>query len=284
MELWFTEKQTSSVGITCKVRRTLLEEHTGYQHMAVLETEQFGRMLVLDGMVQTTEADEFVYHEMIVHVAMNTHPRPRRVAVIGGGDGGTIREVLKHPSVEEAVLVEIDGRVVEAAREFLPSISRGLADPRVRIEIGDGVEHIRNAKEAYDVILIDSTEPVGAAVGLFSPEFYRDVCNALREDGLMVAQTESPFFNQELIRRTQAGIRASFPVTRLYLANIPTYPSGLWSFTVGSRRYDPLAVDPASIPPLDTRYYCPEIHHAAFRLPPFVRQLVGEAAAVGDGV
>src|SRR5690625_916557 len=214
MDLWYTEKQTPAVGITCKVNRSLLEEQTSFQHMAILETEQFGRMLVLDGMVQTTEGDEFVYHEMIVHVALSTHPNPKRVAVIGGGDGGTIRELLRHPSVEQAVLVEIDGRVVEACKQFLPSISGSLDDPRVRVLIEDGVKHIRDAKGEYDIILIDSTEPVGSAVGLFSPEFYRDVRNALKADGMMVAQTESPFFNQDLIRRTQEGIGRAFPITR----------------------------------------------------------------------
>lgn len=277
MDLWFTEKQTPAVGMTCKVTRSVLEEQTPFQHMAILETEQFGRMLVLDGMVQTTEADEFVYHEMIAHVPLSTHPQPRRVAVIGGGDGGTIREVLRHPSVEEAVLIEIDGRVVEASRQYLPSISGALADPRVRIVIGDGVQHIREAHGAYDVILIDSTEPVGSAVGLFSPEFYKDVRDALRPGGIMVAQTESPFFNQDLIRRTQAGIGAAFPIARLYLASVPTYPSGLWSFTIGSLAADPLAVPEERIAVMGTRYYSPGVHHAAFQLPPFVAQLVAEA-------
>jgi len=287
MELWVTEMQTPALGITCKVRRTLVEEQTDYQHMAIVETEQFGRMLLLDGMVQTTEVDEFVYHEMIVHVALNTHPNPKRVAVIGGGDGGTIREVLKHPGVEKAVLMEIDRRVVEASREFLPSISGALDDPRVEIRIGDGFGHIRSAENEYDVVLIDSTEPVGAggaATGLFSPEFYASVGRALKADGIMVAQTESPFLNQELIRRTQAGIRATFPITRLYLASIPTYPSGLWSFTLGSKVYDPLAVDPANIRQLPTRYYTPHVHHAAFQLPRFVEELVQSAAAVGGAV
>lgn len=279
MELWFTEKQTPATGITCKVVRSLLEEQTPFQHMAILETEQFGRMLVLDGMVQTTEVDEFVYHEMIAHVALSTHPNPRRVAVIGGGDGGTIREVMRHPAVERAVLIEIDGRVVDACREYLPTISGALNDERVQVIVGDGVQHIRDAKGEYDVVLIDSTEPVGSAVGLFSPQFYVDVRNALREDGIMVAQTESPFFNQDLIRRTQAGISAAFPVTRLYLAAVPTYPSGLWSFTVGSLRHDPLAVAQENITVSGTRYYSPALHFAAFQLPPFVQQLVQESPA-----
>lgn len=274
MDLWFTEKQTAALGLTCKVQHTLLEEQTPYQHMAILETEQFGRMLVLDGMVQTTEADEFVYHEMITHVALSTHPHPRRVAVIGGGDGGTIREVLRHDSVEQAVLIEIDGRVVEACRKYLPSISGGLQDERVQVIIGDGVQHIKDAKGEYDVVLIDSTEPVGSAVGLFSPEFYKDVRAALKEDGIMVAQTESPFLNQDIIRRTQVGIKDAFPICRLYLASVPTYPSGLWSFTIGSLRYDPLKVKAEAITVQSTRYYNKAVHFAAFQLPAFVEQLI----------
>lgn len=277
MQLWFTEKQTPAVGITCKVERSVLEEQTPYQHMAILQTEQFGRMLVLDGMVQTTEVDEFVYHEMIAHVALNTHPHPRRVAVIGGGDGGAVREVLRHPSVEQAVLVEIDGRVVEACREHLPSISGALGDERVEVIIGDGVGHVRDKQGEYDVVLIDSTEPVGSAVGLFSPQFYKDVASALRPDGIMVAQTESPFFNKDLIRRTQRGIRAAFPIARLYLAAVPTYPSGLWSFTVGSLRHDPLEVAAEDIAVAGTRYYNEAMHYAAFQLPSFVQQLVTES-------
>lgn len=276
MELWYTEKQTANVGITCKTRCTLHTEKTPYQELAVIETEQFGRMLVLDGMVQTTIEDEFVYHEMITHVALVTHPRPRRVAVIGGGDGGAIREILKHDSVEKAVLVEIDEQVIAASRKYLPEISCALDDERVEIRVEDGIAHVRENRGTYDVILIDSTEPVGAAVGLFSPEFYRDVYDALTEEGIMVAQTESPFFNQDLIRKSFAGIKASFPLTRLYLASIPTYPSGLWSFTLGSKRHDPLAVDTSKVPPLVTKYYTPQLHKAAFQLPRFVQELVQE--------
>jgi len=186
--------------------------------------------------------------------------------------------------VEQVVLIEIDGRVVEACREHLPGISCGLSDPRVEVRIADGVQHIRAVQDEYDVVIIDSTEPIGAAIGLFSAEFYRDVARALREDGIMVAQTESPFFNQDLIRQSNAGIRSAFPIARLYLAAVPTYPSGLWSFTVGSKRYDPLQVDPAAIPALETRYYTPQVHHGAFRLPRFVEELVRPATTVEGGM
>lgn len=274
MELWFTEKQTESFGITAKVVRTLHSEQSRYQRIDVLETVDYGRMLVLDGMVMCTERDEFAYHEMIAHVALNTHPAPKRVLVIGGGDGGTIREVVRHNTVEKAVLAEIDERVIEVSRQFLPGIAAGLSDPRVEIRVGDGVAHVREHPNTYDVILVDSTEPIGPAEGLFAREFYQGIYEALKEDGLFVAQTESPLFNADLVSRVWRDVASIYPVARLYLAYIPTYPSGMWSFTLGSKRYDPLAVDPSSLPDLNTRYYTPELHRAAFALPRFVRELL----------
>lgn len=281
MNLWFTEQQTDSFGITAKVLRTLHTEQTPYQSLAVLETEQFGRMLVLDGMVQTTERDEFVYHEMIAHVALQTHPCPRRVAVIGGGDGGAVREVLKYSSVEQVNLVEIDRRVVEVSRIYFPQLSSGLDDPRVRCVFADGIEHVRSQTAAYDVIIVDSTEPVGPAVGLFDKQFYRWAYDSLTSDGILVAQTESPFFNQAIIRRAYGAIREIFPLARLYLAAVPTYPSGLWSFTLGSKGPDPLkaAVDLSGI---HTRYYTEGVHYAAFQLPRFVQEIVEVGAKVAE--
>jgi len=274
MELWYTEKQTPFMGITCKVKKTLAAEQTDFQSLAVIETEQFGTMLVLDGAVQTTLEDEFVYHEMITHIPLLTHPNPQKVLVIGGGDGGAIREILKHNSVEKAYLVEIDGRVVENSKTYLPAISCALHDPRCDVLIEDGIKFIKDNKGTFDVIMVDSTDPVGPAVGLFSGGFYRLVYEALKEDGLFVAQTESPFFNKELIRQTNRDIKAIFPITRLYLASIPTYPSGLWSFTLGSKVHDPLLIDASKLRDIpDTRYFTPEIFEAVFKLPRFVRDL-----------
>jgi spermidine synthase len=271
MELWYTEKQTPHAGITCLVRETLCHLKTPYQELAVIDTLQYGRMLVLDGMVQTTEKDEFVYHEMIVHVAMQAHPDPRHVLVVGGGDGGAIREVLKYPSVESATLVEIDEAVITASKEYLPGIACGLADPRVRVLVADGIEHVKESQGKYDCIFVDSTEPVGPAVGLFAEEFYAAIYRALKKDGLFVAQTESPFFNRDLIKNVFARIIRVFPLAKLYLASVPTYPSGLWSFTAGSKCYDPEA---GGGKPVDTRYYNAEVHQGAFRLPVFVRELL----------
>ncbi len=276
MELWFTELQTKGHGITAKVKQTLHTEQTPYQKLDVLETESFGTMLVLDGMVMTTDQDEFVYHEMMSHVPLFTHPNPRHVLVVGGGDGGTIREVLKHPSVERAVLAEIDGQVIEAAKRFFPELASGLDDPRVEVRVEDGFKHIHEHKGMYDVILVDSTEPVGPAAKLFERGFYQGIFEALKEDGLFVAQSDNPWFHGDLIRRVFADIRQIFPVTRLYTCNVPTYPSGMWTFTMGSKQYDPLQADVPAKLDFDTKYYTPEVHKAAFALPQFVKALVDQ--------
>lgn len=274
MELWFTEKQTESFGITAKIKETLVTERTGFQDLAIIDTEQFGRMLVLDGMVMTTVKDEFVYHEMVAHPVLFTHPSPKHVLVVGGGDGGVIREVLKHPQVEKAVLVDIDGKVIEYSKKYLPEIAGWLGDPRVEVQVDDGYMHIHNHKNSYDVIMVDSTEPVGPAVQLFSRGFYQGIYESLKEDGMFVAQTDNPWFKGDLIRTVNRDVRQVFPIVRVYGANIPTYPSGLWTFTLGSKKYDPLAADETKIPAIDTKYYTPRLHKAAFVLPKFVEDLL----------
>lgn len=274
LELWFTEKQTGRFGITAKIKRTLHSEMTDFQQLDVIETEEFGNMLVLDGMVMTTEKDEFVYHEMVAHVPLFTHPNPKHVLVVGGGDGGVIREVLKHPSVEKATLVEIDGKVIEYSKTYLPSIAGALDDPRVDVQVDDGFMHIAQAKAAYDVIMVDSTEPVGPAVKLFEKGFYEGIAMALKEDGIFVAQTDNPWFHSELIIKVYKDVKEIFPITRLYTANIPTYPSGLWTFTIGSKKHNPLEVEESRFHDIETKYYTKDLHKAAFALPKFVGDLV----------
>ncbi|GAC41528.1 polyamine aminopropyltransferase [Paenibacillus popilliae] len=273
MELWFTEKQTESFGITAKIRETYVNEQTPFQHLAMLDTEEFGRMLVLDGMVMTTVKDEFVYHEMVAHPALVTHPNPRKVLVVGGGDGGVMREIMKHPSVEKAVLVDIDGQVIEYSKKYLPEIASELDNPRVEVQVNDGYMHILNNKDEYDVIMVDSTEPVGPAAPLFERGFYQGIYDALKDDGLFVAQTDNPWFKADLIQKVNRDVKGIFPIVRVYAANIPTYPSGLWTFTMGSKKHDPLKVKEASIPEMETKYYSPRLHYAAFVLPKFVEDL-----------
>lgn len=277
MEFWFTEKQTEHLGLGVRVRESLLVEQTPFQELAVLDTYQYGRMLVLDGAIQTTEQDEFIYHEMITHVPLTTHPQPREVLVIGGGDGGAIREILRHSEVRRVRLVEIDERVVAAARRFLPGLSQALDDPRAEVLIADGAEYLRALRGACDVILVDSTDPVGPAVKLFEADFYRAVHDALAPEGLFVAQSKSPYLDRGLIRDLLGIVRSLFPVALLYTAAIPTYPSGLWSFVLGSKVHHPLALDEGRAEKLETRYYSPEIHRSAFALPREIRDELNQA-------
>ncbi|SFF75535.1 spermidine synthase [Halobacillus alkaliphilus] len=273
MSTWFTEKQTENFGITAKVKQSLHNEKTDFQELEMLETEEWGNMLVLDDMVMTTEKDEFVYHEMLAHVPLHTHPSPKQVLVVGGGDGGVIREVLKHESVEKATLVEIDGKVIEYSKQYLPSIAGALEDERVEVKVADGFMHIAESERTYDVIMVDSTEPVGPAVNLFSKGFYEGIAKALKEDGIFVAQTDNPWFKADLIRQVYGDVKETFPITKVYTANIPTYPSGLWTFTMGSKIYDPLQVPAHRFAEMETKYYTEELHQACFALPKFVKNL-----------
>lgn len=274
MDLWYTEKQTDSFGITAKVKETYVREQTDFQDLAMLETEEWGTMLTLDGMVMTTVRDEFVYHEMVAHPALVTHPNPENVLVVGGGDGGVIREIMKHPKVKKAVLVDIDGKVIEYSKKYLPTIAGELDNPRVEVIVNDGYMHIHDHKNTYDVIMVDSTEPVGPAVELFTKGFYQGIYDALKEDGIFVAQTDNPWFKADLIQTVNRDVKEIFPIVRVYSANIPTYPSGLWTFTMGSKKHDPLQVEEASIPEFPTKYYTARLHKAAFILPKFVEDLI----------
>jgi len=279
VDLWFTELQEKGLRLGLKVKDVLFCGKSQYQEICVYDTATYGRTLVIDDVVMTTEKDEFVYHEMLVHVPMMAHPNPERVLVIGGGDGGAIREVLKHPSVKTAHLVEIDEMVIEASKKYLPQISFALADPRVKITVADGIEYLKTTSERYDVVIVDSTDPVGAAVGLFAEDFYLSVRNALRPGGIHVCQTETPWFYQELIGKIAGVFRKLFPVYRLYLAPVPTYPGGVWSFSMGSLEHSGDVVDPGRYASLGCKYYTPELHAACSVLPKFVRDIVGKGGA-----
>jgi len=278
MEFWFSEVHTPNFRISVKVRRTLEVKKTPYQDLAVLETVEFGRMLVLDGIIQTTEADEFIYHEMIAHVPLFTHGHPERVLVIGGGDGGVVREVLRHDTVKKVDHVEIDEAVVEASRRWLPTISSGLDDPRVDQHFTDGVEFVRWTAEehgpSYDIIIVDSTDPLGPAVGLFGPVFYHNARRSLREGGVLTVQSESPWFTKQALVRSFKGISRAFPRVRLYTAHVPTYSTFTWSFTIGTGGTDPAETDVPDPLPFETRYYSPALHRACFTLPVFVEELI----------
>ncbi len=273
MSIWYTEKHTPHSGITMEVMKSIYHGESEYQTLDILDTFDFGRMLLLDGMVMLTERDEFVYHEMLAHVPLNTHPSPEKVLVVGGGDGGTVREALKHPQVREITLVEIDRMVVEAALEHLPFISKGLRDPRTKIVYGDGVRFIADTPPgSYDVILVDSTDPVGPAEALFTEDFFRNCATALGPDGVFVTQSESPFYHMPFmvdIYRKMSGI---YPQVGFYFAAVPTYPSGNWSFLMGSRAGNTSLPECRDHVDLPTKYYDRRIHLASFAVPRFLAE------------
>ncbi len=272
MDLWFTEYQTPSLGITLKAAKTLYAGKSEYQEIAVIETEQYGRMLVLDGTVQTTVNDEFIYHEMIVHVPLNTHKNAENILIVGGGDGGAVREALRYPSVKRVVLAEIDPAVIEVSRRFFPEISCGLDDRRVEIIVGDGIKYVEGNPDMFDVVIVDSTDPVGPATGLFANSFHKSISRCLKHDGIYVAQNESPFLHTELIKKVHGSVRAVFPIAKLFTSPVPTYPGGYWCFIIGSKVYDPLSCEYKAGKINETRYYNPEIHKASFALPSFLKK------------
>ncbi len=276
MQLWCTENQTENLGLTTRVKETLFAGKSEFQDVAVVDSYQFGRMLVLDGVFQTSIAEEFVYHEMISHVPLYIHPNPKRVLVIGGGDGGVVREVVRHDSVEKVEMVEIDGMVVEVSKKYLPEISVAMREnnPKLELKIGDGIGHMAAAENKYDVIIVDCSDPIGPGEGLFTREFYKNVHKALKEDGLFVQQTESPFYHQKLIKKITKDVKSIFPIHDLYLAHIPIYPGGMHCFTIGSKKYKPTDADLTKRQKLETRYYNEGLQTACFALPNFVKELI----------
>lgn len=272
---WFCEQNTPGYSVQWKVLQQLHQETTPFQELTIAELAEWGRTLILDGAVQYTEKDEFVYHEMIAHVPLMSHPHPQQVLIIGGGDGGTLREVLKHPQVARVDMVEIDRRVVEICKAYLPGVASGFEDPRTRLHIDDGINYVRETGQKYDVILIDSSDPVGPAIQLYSRSFYLDIYNALADDGMLAVQSESPLYYGQIFDTVVTNLKDIFPITRVYLATVPTYVSGPWSFTAASKTYDPLQIadDTAIINGL--KYYNKHVHRAAFALPQFILERLG---------
>ncbi len=278
-ETWTTpEGQPEGTAFSMKVTEVLCERWTGMQRLWIGDTEDFGRVMFIDGYVMLTERDEFVYHEMLAHVPMCTHQTPRDVLIIGGGDGGTMREVLKHPEVRSVQLCEIDPEVIEASKRFLPSVHGGaFDDPRSRIHIGDGCVFVGEAQpESFDIVLIDSTDPVGPGEVLFTPEFYTQCARILRPGGLLALQSEGPFKDPQLFHDIQVRVRASLGNSHPYLAFIPTYPTGMWTLTLVTRDQTALGFSQERAEKItpQCRYYNQDIHHAAFKLPSFVQELM----------
>jgi len=286
-DIWFTERGNDiALSLRHKGDR-LFKGQSPYQKVEVYDTFAYGRMLTLDGMVMTSEKDEYVYHEMIAHIPMQVHSNAKRALVIGGGDGGAVRELLRYEQLEEVVMVEIDGMVIEASKQFLPEIAAAFDEPRLNLKVADGIEYVKNSPDgAFDLVIVDSTDPVGPAEGLFTPEFYQHVHRILSPEGIMVTQSESPRFNAKVFREIFDCYRDIFGPDKVhcYFASIPTYPTGTWSFSFSikgdlhplnqfeAERAEAFA-DTHSL-----QYYNGDIHRAAFALPGYVRKMLKYSA------
>ena len=279
MELWFSEKHTPSVKFSIQVDRQLYCGQSEFQRIDIFDSKEFGRFLTLDGFMMLTEKDEFIYHEMMVHIPMAVHPAAKKVLIIGGGDGGAIRELVRYPLVEHIDLVEIDELVVEVCKKHLPQTACCFNDERVTVHYQDGLKFIRRCENEYDLIIVDSTDPFGPGEGLFTKEFYGNCYKALKEDGIMVNQHESAFYLDDAVamQRAHKRIVESFPISRVYQAHIPTYPSGHWLFGFASKKYHPIEDLKAvkwNAMGFKTRYYNTQLHVGAFALPNYVEELL----------
>ncbi|MDR1753829.1 MAG: polyamine aminopropyltransferase [Eubacterium sp.] len=279
MDLWFSEYHTKNVRFSIKVDKQLYSGESEFQRIDVFESNEFGRFLTLDGFMMLTERDEFIYHEMIVHLPMAANLDIKSVLVIGAGDGGAIRELCRYKSIEKIDLVEIDSLVVEVCKEFLPSTACSFDDSRLSIYYQDGLKYIRKCENQYDLIIIDSTDPFGPGEGLFTKEFYGNCHKALTKNGIMVNQHESPFYRNDAIamQRAHKRIVETFEISRVYQAHIPTYPSGHWLFGFASKGIHPVhEMNPAlwNRLQIDTKYYNTQLHIGSFALPNYVEDLL----------
>ena len=281
MPLQYNEYYNEQTGLTIGLKKLLFSKKSEYQLVEVYETDTWGNLMTIDGMVMLSERDEFVYHEMISHVAMFTHPRPERVLIIGGGDGGTAREVLKHPAVQQVDMVEIDKTVVDASKLHFPGVG-DFENPKLNVLYKDGIAFVKSVKQPYDVIIIDGSDPVGPAEGLFEKDFYQYCLNALTEEGVLTAQTESPWVESYYpsMQKVFSALDDLFPISKMYLSYIPLYPAGMWSMACASRSEDPLGdgvlqrAESAQNILSTLNYYNPDVHCGAFALPNFVKKII----------
>lgn len=271
-------------GLAVGIRDVLFSQHSPYQHIQVWETDILGRMMTLNGIIMVTDYDEFVYHEMMVHPALCLLGDARRALVIGGGDGGTVRELMRHPEIERVEMVEIDEAVIAAARQFFPAISCSFDDPRLTLHVKDGLEFVNEAEEgAYDAIFVDGTDPIGFGQRLYEDAFYRQCSRLLNDRGILVMLSESPFdpTYRHIVGQVNRDLHSHFPIAETYLCYMPTYQMGMWSFAMASKKLHPVLGFDATqaervIGPFaaQLRYYNHEVHRAAFALPNFVRRII----------
>jgi spermidine synthase len=284
--VWFTDKDEDQA-LSLRYTGDILHDHQSpYQRVRILESYKYGKILTLDNMVMTTQKDEYHYHEMISHIAMFTHHNPKNILVIGGGDGGTIREILRHENIDKVTMVEIDGEVIEACKKYLPEIACSLNHPKLDLIVADGISFVKDSlPKTYDIIIVDGSDPVGPAEGLFSNEFYQNCFNALKDDGILVSQGESPKFNEKVFVELNQTLKNIFGEknTKISLFYVPTYPTGMWSFQYGIKNLnhhyqlekitDKNSID-EFVAKQNLRYYNESIHQASFALPNFVKKLI----------
>jgi len=282
MQLWFSEMHSPNVRLDIQLERHLFSGQSDFQRIDIYETKEFGRMLILDGFTMLTEKDEFVYHDMLTHVPMAINPDIKKVLIIGAGDGGIVRELVRYETIERMDMVEIDKMVVDACIEHLPLTASKLDDPRLNLYFEDGLKFVRGKTDEYDLIVVDSTDPLGPGEGLFTKEFYGNCYNALTENGIMVNQMGGTVYESDIMgmQRSFKRIKSTFPIATCYQAHVSTYPGGFWLLGYGSKSFDPIAdlkADGWNKLGLDTQYYNTDLHSAAFVMPNHVRKLLDKA-------
>ncbi|MCL2773951.1 MAG: polyamine aminopropyltransferase [Oscillospiraceae bacterium] len=281
MDFWFSEYHTKYVKYSIKVDKQLFSKKSDFQRIDIFYSKEMGNILILDGYIMVTEKDEFIYHEMITHVAMAVNPNIKNILVIGAGDGGTVRELTKYENIKNIDMVEIDKDVVDACLLYLPQTACKLSDPRVNLFFEDGLKFVRTKKNEYDLIVIDSTDPFGPGEDLFTKEFYGNCYKALNDDGILVNQHESPFYDNDAkaAARINRRMKQIFPVNLVYQAHIPSYPSGHWLFGFASKNLHPienLQTDKWNALRIETKYYNTDLHKGCFALPNYVKELLDE--------
>jgi spermidine synthase len=282
LQMWYTELQDNHSGNIFRVDRVLESYDSKYQRIDVLQTAGLGKALALYGSLMVTEGDYNAYNEALAHTALFAHPSPKEVLIIGGGDCGCLTNVLKHPEVKTATMCELDREVVEVCQRHFPKLTKGLKDSRAKVKFADGKKFLETTKKKYDVILLDLSDPVGPAAELFQKRFHQTVFDTLKDDGILVAQSESPFFNQDIVRAMYANLDSIFPIVRMYLCHMITYPSALWSFAFCSKKYHPIDdFDKMRYDKLarkmNNEYYNDDTHRSSFALPEYVKRLLPQS-------
>ncbi|XP_001359112.3 spermidine synthase [Drosophila pseudoobscura] len=278
---WFSEIQAElwpGQAFSLKVKNVIHKEKSKYQDIQIIETETYGKCLILDGIIQCTSRDEFSYQEMIAFLPLFSHPNPKKVLIVGGGDGGVAREVVKHPLVEEVHQIEIDERVVELSKQHLPEMACGFKSEKLKLTIGDGFEYMKKHKNEFDVIITDSSDPIGPAVSLFNESYYKLMKHALKEDGIVCSQGGSFWLDLSYIKKTMSGCKEHFPKVSYAITSVPSYPCGHIGFVIGSLNQNQKFINSVNkiknfdIEALNLKYYTPEVHDAAFALPRWVQK------------